>query len=207
MQMPRNYINWVWWAALALPAIAMAWAFIDGKTGVQGQRTTEYLLHPSGEIAAQLLIIALMISPLQQLFPKFWSLHWLRQRRRHIGVAAFGYALLHTLFYLLDMATLHAILGEFFAIGIWTGWLALAVMAPLAITSNNTLQRRLGRAWKPLQRFAYLAAFATLLHWVYVHNNLVTALLYFTPLILLQVARIYRNFISSFPSSSKSELE
>lgn len=56
--------------------------------------------------------------------PKRW-LNWLVARRRAIGVAAFGYALVHLIFYLIDMGNLDDILAEWLAPGIWTGWAAL----------------------------------------------------------------------------------
>ena len=37
---------------------------------------------------------------------------WLKKNRRYFGVAAFGYAALHTVFYLIDAATLNKVLGE-----------------------------------------------------------------------------------------------
>ena len=67
-----------------------------------------------------------------------------------LGVAAFVYALLHTLFYLVDMETLRNVLAELSALGIWTGWVAFFVFIPLAATSNSFSTRRLGPRWQTL---------------------------------------------------------
>ena len=99
------------WAVLALPAIPM----IVGLTG--GRASAEQLLHPTGEFAARFMIIAMMITPLRMLFPKTRWLFWMQQRRRYFGVAAFGYALLHTVLYVVDMGALQPILDEFLALG------------------------------------------------------------------------------------------
>lgn len=158
---------------------------------------SEKLVHPSGEFSARFMIIAMMISPLRLLFPKVGWLHWLLRRRRYLGVAAFGYALLHTIFYILSMGALQPMLDEFWALGIWTGWVAFVVFVPLVITSNDVSQRWLLARWKLLQRFVYLAAILTLIHWIFVHNNFGPALVHFVPLALLEIYRIWNNILET----------
>ena len=182
------------WGLLALPSIPMVLALISGQPGPDGKPVTEMLLHPTGEFSARFLIIAMILTPMRMLLPRssFWR--WMMKRRRYFGVAAFAYAALHTALYILDMGSLQAILGEALALGIWTGWLAFFVFVPLAITSNDWSLRRMGAKWKTLQRWVYLAAVATLLHWIFVHNNLGPALVHFVPLAGLETFRILRNF-------------
>ena len=91
------------------------------------------------------------------------------------------------------MGSLEAILGEFLALGIWTGWLAMAIFVPLALTSTDSAVRRLGVNWKRLQQSVYVAAVATLLHWIFVHNNLGPAMVHFLPLAALEAYRIFRS--------------
>jgi methionine sulfoxide reductase heme-binding subunit len=136
----------------------------------------------------------MMITPLRMLFPKSGFLRWLAARRRYLGVAAFAYAVFHTALYVADMGSLQAVFGEFFILGIWTGWLALFIFLPLALTSNDFSVRRLGPSWKSLQRLVYAAALATLLHWIFVHNQIAPALVHFLPLAALEGYRIWRNF-------------
>ena len=149
------------------------------------------MLHPTGEWAARLMIFAMVLSPLVSLLgPKPW-LNWLVQRRRALGVAAFAYSVLHLLFYLIDMGNLDDILAEFWALGIWTGWAAMLLFVPLAVTSNDASMRKLKAGWKQLQRLVYPAAVLVLVHWIFIHNNLVPALVHFVPLALLVAARFF----------------
>lgn len=184
------------WALLALPSIPMVMALANGAISEDGRPATEFLLHPTGEFSARFMIISMIITPFRLMFPKngFWF--WMLRRRRYFGVAAFAYAAFHTVLYVLDKGTLNAILGEFWSFGIWTGWLAFFVFLPLAVTSNDISVRRLGARWKTLQRSVYLAAVATLLHWMFVHNEFGPALVHFVPLALLEVYRIRKTWIS-----------
>jgi methionine sulfoxide reductase heme-binding subunit len=150
------------------------------------------LLHPSGEFSARLMIVAMMIAPLIAVIGSRGWLRWLLARRRALGVAAFGYAALHLVLYVIDMGVLDDMLAEVGAPGIWTGWVAFALMIPLALTSNDASMRALRAGWKRLQRLAYPAALLTLAHWVLIHNNAVAALVHFAPLMLLLVLRVVR---------------
>ncbi|MEK6637873.1 MAG: ferric reductase-like transmembrane domain-containing protein, partial [Pseudomonadota bacterium] len=123
------------WALLSLPALAMLIGY--GR----GQVSALELLHPTGEFSARLMIVAMMLSPLVALLgPKPW-LNWFVKRRRYFGVAAFGYALLHLAFYVIDMESVANMLAEIGALGIWTGWFAMLLFVPLALTSNNAAMR------------------------------------------------------------------
>jgi sulfoxide reductase heme-binding subunit YedZ len=90
--------------------------------------------------------------------------------RRAIGLLAFYYALLHfTVYTLLDQSLdLGAIWEDIVKRPyITVGMLALAVLVPLAITSNNVMIRRMGgAAWQRLHRWVYLACAAAALHFI-----------------------------------------
>jgi methionine sulfoxide reductase heme-binding subunit len=177
------------WAVLAVPA-----ALVIHRYATMPGIWAGDLLHPTGEWSARLIIVALTLTPLGQLLPDNRAVKWLIRHRRAFGVAAFGYALLHLTFYVLDMETVAAMLAELGAPGIWTGWLALLCMAVPALISSDAAMRVLRRNWKRLQRFAYPAAVLTLVHWVLVHDGMTSALVHFAPLILLQAVRLARNF-------------
>ena len=178
------------WAVLAVPATVLLLRFATTPEAWAGD-----YLHSTGEWSARLIIAALMMTPLARLFPRAPAVRWLVRHRRAFGVAAFGYALLHLIFYVLDMQTIAAMLAEIGAPGIWTGWLALLCLLLPALTSNDTAMRALRKGWKRLQRFAYPAAVLTLAHWLLIHDGKVAALLHFAPLILLQALRIARFLI------------
>ena len=178
----------VLWAVLAVPAAFVLYRYATVPGIWPGD-----LLHPTGEWSARMIIVALMLTPLGQLFPQSPAVKWLIRHRRAFGVAAFLYALLHLIFYVLDMESVAAMLAELGAPGIWTGWLALLCMAVPALISSDAAMRLLRRNWKRLQRLAYPAAVLTLAHWVLVHDGMTSALIHFAPLILLQAVRLVRN--------------
>jgi methionine sulfoxide reductase heme-binding subunit len=176
------------WLLLTIPAILM----IQRLT--VATREAADLLHPTGEWSARLMIIAMAMAPLQSLIGNNKALGWFIARRRTFGVAAFGYAMLHLVFYIIDMGRVDDMLAELPAPGIWTGWAALLFMTLPAITSNDAAMRRLKFAWKQVQRCVYPAAILTLLHWIWVHNSLAAALAHFIPLGLLLAARWIKSF-------------
>jgi methionine sulfoxide reductase heme-binding subunit len=155
------------------------------------------LIAPSGAWSARLIILAMAIAPLISLFGPSKLLLWLARHRRNIGVAAFLYTLLHLAFYIADMGTFAAIVDEVPLPGIWTAWVAFLFLLPAAVTSNRLSDRVLRANWKAVQRLVYPAALFTVLHWVWVHNDLVNALLHFIPLALLLGARFVKLKITS----------
>lgn len=177
------------WLLLALPALPIAY---DAATATD-PRVFHRLVHPTGEFSARFMIIAMMATPLTLLFKGWRGPRWLLRNRRYLGVAAFGYAALHTLFYLVDAATLARVVEQLPRLYIWTGWLAFLIFIPLAATSTDWAVRRLGRAWKPLQRWTYAAAALTLIHWAALHNwgHPAAALIHFAPLVLLEAYRVW----------------
>ena len=181
------------WALLAVPAALILHRYATAPGTWPGDR-----LDPTGDWSARLIVFALMLTPIGQLFPHSRTVKWLIRNRRAFGVAAFGYALLHLIYYVLDMETLALMIAELGAPGIWTGWLALLCMAVPASISSDAAMRLLRRNWKRLQRFAYPAVALTLVHWVLVHDGMTSALVHFAPLILLQALRLARNFKPNF---------
>jgi methionine sulfoxide reductase heme-binding subunit len=179
--------NLILWVILALPAALM---LISG-------READAMLHPTGEFSARLMILAMCIGPLASLIGQKGWIRWLLAHRRHIGVAAFGYAVLHLVYYLIDMeCSLADMLAELDATGIWTGWLATFAMLLPALASNDAAMRMLKRNWKRVQQFAYAAALLTLAHWITLSYDweFGPAAVHFAPLILLNIARLVRHF-------------
>ena len=132
---------------------------------IVGEISADMLLHPSGEMSARFMLIALAITPLRRLWPEARWVRVMGGQRRTFGVSAFGYAVLHTMFYVIDMDDITYIMDEVFALGIWTGWVALLVLFPLALTSNKYSVYWLKGNWRHLHRLIYLAAILVLLHW------------------------------------------
>lgn len=181
----RTIINskyWIW-LILALPGLLMLRAWFSGAADALD------LLHPTGETSVRLMVAALCLGPLSALLkPRAW-LRWLAARRRWIGVAAFGYALAHLIFYGIDLGTFADIWAEAGEHAIWTGWAALLAMVIPAATSSDLAMRLLRAGWKRVQRFAYPAAFFTVLHWGLIESNWIPALLHIAPVVVLNLLR------------------
>jgi len=194
--MTRKTPYWLW-ATLELPALGFSY---EAATATD-LRVIEGLLHPTGEMSARLLIITMLASPLALAFRGWRGPAWLKRNRRYLGVASFGYAALHTLFYLIETGTLSQILGQVPQVEIWSGWIAFAIFVPLALTSMDAAQRIMGRHWKTLQRATYPAAAATLLHWAALEDwaHPAAALTHFGPLVLLEAYRVWYWYLRPRP--------
>jgi sulfoxide reductase heme-binding subunit YedZ len=153
-------------------------------------------MHITGEFAGRMLVISLIATPIKLMFPRGRFSKWLIRNRRFFGVAAFAYTLLHTIFYVLEYQ-LSQLLNEFTDLAILTGWFAFFIFIPLAMTSTNSAIKRMGRNWKKLQRWVYLAAIMAFAHWALLgiqgnEASMAGALAHFIPVMLLQVYRIWK---------------
>lgn len=190
MSYVKSFLNhpYTFWAILTLPVIPMIAGLASGDP-----KAVHGLLHPTGEFAARFMIIAMMITPLTMLFKGWRGPRWLMKRRRYLGIAAFGYAALHTLLYLTDEGAVAFSGGEISKLYIWTGWIAFLIFVPLAVTSTDGWVRKLGPKWKTLQRLVYGAAVLTLVHWAALHDwgGIGPALVHFGPLAALELYRLW----------------
>lgn len=190
--MTRLSPYWLW-LLLALPAGGMIYALASSTD----PKIYHELLHPTGEFSARFLIIAMLASPLALIFRNWRFPRWLKKNRRYFGVAAFAYALLHTVFYLVDKSSITPVFQDLPKLYIWTGWIAFMIFIPLATTSSDYFVRLMGPAWKTLQRATYVAAVLTLLHWAALHDwgGIAPALIHFCPLIALEAYRVWYWYI------------
>lgn len=186
------------WFCLALPAISWGVTFAQ-----QGAIIADDVLNPTGALSAILFILALTATPLRYVWPQGVFTVWLLRNLRYLGIASFGYALLHTLFYLLDAGSLSKVVSQLPMLEVWTGWLSLLIMVPLVFTSSDAAVRKLGRRWKKLQRWAYAAAVVALLHALSLNNwdDPWEPIIVSAPLIVLQVLRIRRNVSTRHPGA------
>lgn len=185
----------LFWLILSIPALMLLSGYWRGSID------SIDMLHPTGEFSVRLMIIAMMLGPLAAVIGAKPWLKWLLARRRALGVAAFCYAVLHTIFYVIDMGNLDDILAEWWTPGIWTAWAAMVLFVPIALTSNDAAMRALRSNWKNVQRLVYAAAVMSLLHWFWVDNDYRAAIIHFAPLVLLWIAVFAKTFL--LPQSSK----
>ena len=140
----------------------------------------------SGDWSVWLLILVLSIRPLVRFLPKFKGGRFLMTYRRALGVAVFGYAVLHVLIYLVYRADAARIFGKAIEPDLLTGWIAFFIFLPLAYTSRNAWVRKLGKRWGTLHKLVYPAAILVGAHWIltafdpkdaYVHMAVIVVLL------------------------------
>lgn len=154
------------WPLYILYLLPVPWLLYQAQTGALGREPIKALEHELGEIALQLLIIGLAITPLR----RYLGLNLIKFRRM-IGLLAFIYVTLHlTVWVVLDMSLLW---GQMWA-DIWKrpyitiGMAGFLAMIPLAVTSNNVSVRKVGSAgWRKLHRLTYLAVFLGGVHYIW----------------------------------------
>lgn len=151
-QAVRRLPNWAVYIGGAFPVIWLFWQAVQNRLGADPVKAIE---HQMGLWALWLLIAGLAITPLMRFTPLR-----LVKLRRPIGVLAFAYLLVHFLVWLvLDVQILSQVWADILKRPyITVGLLALVLLMPLALTSNNLSLRRLGGArWRAMHRLVYLA--------------------------------------------------
>lgn len=153
------------WSLYVVGAAYAAWLFYLGASGMLGVEPIKELEHRYGEIALQLLIAGLAVTPLRQ-----WFGINLMCFRRAIGVLTFFFVIAHMLVWaLLDVQTLSAVWADLVERPYITiGMAAFLLMLPLGLTSNNYSVKRLGAAtWRKTHKLVYPCAILGGLHFVW----------------------------------------
>lgn len=147
------------WALLSLPFIVICVRFGNDSISY-GQ-----VIHQTGLWSAGLLLMALLVTPLRKFFNSAQWAILILPHRRAIGIASFAYAALHTAVYLERKWGADLIIKEGLEPSLATGWLAFAIFLALAVTSNDASVRALGKSWKRLHRYVYVATVLMFAHW------------------------------------------
>lgn len=159
-----------------------------GMTGGLGREPIKALEHELGEIALQLLIAGLCITPLR----RFAGVNLIKFRRT-LGVLAFTYVALHLLVWaVLDVQALDRVWADIIKRPYITiGMAAFVLMIPLAVTSNNRSVRALGALWRKLHLLTYPIAILAALHFVMLSKVLQPEpLIYFGVILTLLALRV-----------------
>ncbi|MBW4706433.1 protein-methionine-sulfoxide reductase heme-binding subunit MsrQ [Roseobacter sp. YSTF-M11] len=151
------------WALYILYLLPVPYLLYLAQTGGLGREPIKALEHELGEIALQLLIISLTITPLR----RYLGLNLLKFRRA-FGLLAFIYVTLHLLVWLvLDVGIPSQIWADIVKRPYITiGMGAFVLLLPLAVTSNNYAVRRLGAGWRKLHRLAYVVVILGGVHYI-----------------------------------------
>jgi sulfoxide reductase heme-binding subunit YedZ len=143
-----------------------------------------------GEWTIRMLLLTLAVSSARRLTGQTKIMRF----RRMVGLFAFTYLSLHFLAYLGFLAGFDGgqILEDLSDRPyITVGFLALLLLAPLAVTSTNGWRRRLGRRWVRLHRLVYPAIALGLIHYFWLtKDGYGENVLYLTIFLLLIVERL-----------------
>ena len=160
----RRVIKPTLFVACALPLLFVVLAAFKIGGASLGANPVEKIQDTFGQWGLRFLCITLAVTPVRDWF----SMPWLVQLRRMLGLYAFFYVLMHFLTWLiLDQGFYWS--GIVKDIGerpfITIGFTALLLLVPLAVTSTNKMMRRLGRRWKKLHRLIYLICLLAVWHY------------------------------------------
>lgn len=177
-------------AVLVVGLIApLVWETLLLFTGNAGADPGKHAVHFLGQTSIWLLLLTMTATPLRV----FLGARWLLRSRRWLGVSSFMYALVHLLAYVVFILGFDfAFLTEEIAKRpyITAGMASLALMLPLAITSNNWSVRLLGRRWRLLHKLIFPAVIAGVIHvWWQARSDIGFALLLAALFIMLLALR------------------
>lgn len=162
---PASKTNW-WrpasvWALYALGLAPAVWYFYLGATNQLGVDPVKTFEHVLGIWALRFILATLCVTPLRDLA----DINLMRYRRA-LGLLGFYYVCFHFLVYLvldqrmdISMVIEDIIKRPFITFGM----MALVMLIPLAVTSNNWSIRTLKKGWILIHSFIYeIAELATL---------------------------------------------
>jgi methionine sulfoxide reductase heme-binding subunit len=185
--------RWFWWLLL-LPLIFIGtrvFQVVWYDPSALGPDPAQSLVDLFGTTALWFLCAVLFVTPVQALT----RARWLLRQRRALGVACFGYALMHWLSYaglLLEWQWQNLgqdLLNRPYII---VGFLAGLMLLVLAGTSNNVSVRALGRRWRILHRLVYPAALLVLIHMFWVARSDYTEVALYSAVVLLLLLHRWR---------------
>jgi len=177
---------------LRLGVLAFTWGL--------GANPIAFVLHSLGTWTLVLLLVTLSVTPVRRLTG--WNS--LIRLRRMLGLFAFFHACLHFLTYVgidqfFDWHTIVADIAK--RPYITVGFASFLLLIPLAVTSTNAMQRRLGgKRWQRLHRLVYVAAAGGVVHYLWlVKKDMTQPVIYGLLLVLLLGMRLAWRFARPAP--------
>jgi len=190
-----NILRWATHVVALLPLAIIIWRFYTDQLSADPIRD---ITLRTGWAAIVLLVSSLACTPLNTM------LGWkqLLPLRRPLGLYAFLYVSLHLfIFVYLDYGLMWGLIRE----GIFekryalVGFSAFLVLLPLALTSTKWSMRKLGKNWKRLHKWVYLAGILAVVHYFWLVKNVYTRPIVFavilTLLLLLRVPFVKQQVI------------
>jgi sulfoxide reductase heme-binding subunit YedZ len=161
--LPKRRLLWITHIGSLIP---LAWLLWDIYAGNLSVNPIQDITFRTGKPALVLLVLSLACTPLNMIFG------WrdVIAARKWLGLYAFGYVAVHLLVFVgvdygFDWTLLQeAIFEKRYAL---VGFAAFLILLPLALTSTKGWMRRLGRRWKLLHRWVYLAGILAVVHYIW----------------------------------------
>jgi len=165
--MVRIKPNWPKIIVNSLAFIPLVWLLVSWATGNLGPNPIQRAQIFLGDTALIMLLISLSITPIKTLtgYTK------ISKFKKTIGLQSFYYALVHVFVYIgVDYSfNFKFLFKEFLHLWyLWAGVPAFLILLVLAITSIRSLKIKLGKIWKPIHRFVYLAGVLVVIHYLLV---------------------------------------
>jgi len=161
--------------AAFLPLLNLYYLAFNDQLGAD---PVERVINFTGIGAFNLLLVTLSISPLAKKFKQGYLL----QVRRLLGLYTFCYAFMHLLNFLafdLQLAWslfFNEVLERPY---ITIGMVAFLLLAALAVTSLNSLKRKMGKSWQQLHNVSYLIVILVSVHFYWsVKSEIISPLFY-----------------------------
>jgi methionine sulfoxide reductase heme-binding subunit len=154
-------------AAALAPLVVLIAAALTGNLSVNPIQEATFR---TGKTAMVLLVASLACTPANTVFGFRPAL----KVRRALGLYAFLYAAVHFAIFIgldygFDLRLVALELAE--KRYILVGFAALLILLALAVTSTKGWQRRLGKTWKKLHRWVYLAGVLVIFHYIWVQKS------------------------------------
>ncbi len=146
-----------------LPLLAL---YVLAFSDQLGADPVKEVIHFTGIGAFNILLISLILTPLA----KKYRQGYLLQTRRLLGLYSFTYAMCHLLSFLAFEVQFDFVLFLDEIIErpyITVGMAALLILLSLALTSVNTLKRKMGKSWQRLHNGVYAAVLLIALHFLW----------------------------------------
>jgi len=155
-----------------------------------GPDPAQELAIETGEWAIRFLLLALAMTPLRHLTG---NTEFVRNRRM-VGLFALFYATVHFLVWVVFLLAFRwgAIGAEIIERPYITiGFSSFVILVALGVTSPKAMVRRLGRNWKRLHRFVYLAGVLAIIHLLWIQRtDLIEPVIYGGILVFLLAFRV-----------------
>jgi len=183
--LPKRYQPAAIWALYIFGLCPGLWYFYLAATGGLGFNPVKDFEHLLGIWALRFLCLGLLVTPLRDLF----NINLIAYRRA-LGLLAFYYVLAHFAVYLtLDRGLIFSsIVGDILKRPyIMFGMAGLAMLLPLALTSNRWSIRKLGSRWNTLHKLAYPVLIVAVLHFVLARKSLTLEPAFYITLTILLI--------------------